>query len=58
MDQKISDRLHKQEAWLRGESINKTTLSTQFAQAMKATEPVIPEWCKDFMDVFSEKTHD
>ena len=21
-------------------------------------EPVIPEWCKDFVDVFFEKTHD
>ena len=58
MDRKISNRLHKQEAWLKGEQINKTTISTQIAQTMQSTEPVIPEWCKDFADVFSKKTHD
>ena len=58
MDRKISSRLHKWEAWLKGEWINKTTISTQIAQTTQLTEPVIPEWCKDFMDVFSEKTHD
>ena len=57
-DQKITSRLHKREAWLRGESINKATISTQIAQTTQVTEPVIPEWCKDFASVFSEKTHD
>ena len=58
MDWKISNRLHKQEAWLKGESINKTTISTQIVQAVQAAEPVILKWCKDFADVFSQKTHD
>ena len=57
-DRKISNRLYKWEAWLNGEWINKTTISTQIAQTTQATEPAIPEWCKDFMNVFSEKTHD
>ena len=57
-DQKISNRLHKRQAWLKGEWINKTTISTQIAQTAQSTEPVIPEWCKDFADGFSEKTHD
>ena len=38
--------------------INKTTISTQIAQAAQSADPIIPEWCKDFTDVFSEKTHD
>ena len=57
-DQKISHRLDKQQAWLKGEQINKTTISPQIAQATPSTEPVIPEWCNDFTDIFSEKTHD
>ena len=55
---KISNRLHKQKAWPRGKSMNKTIISTQITQAAQAAEPVIPEWCKDFVDAFSEKTHD
>ena len=43
---------------MNGEQINKTTISTQIAQAAQPTDPVIPNWCKDFADVFSEKTHD
>ena len=38
--------------------IQKITLSTQLAQDTKAPEISIPEWCKDFEDVFSEKTYD
>ena len=58
VDQKISHRLNKRQAWLNGEQINKTTISIQITQAAQSIEPVIPEWCKDFADVFSEKTHD
>ena len=56
-DQQISNRPHKREAWLKGEWINKTTISTQITQTAQSTEPVIPEWCEDFADVFSEKIH-
>ena len=56
-DQKISCRLNKRQAWLNGEQINKTTISTQIAQAAQLSDPIIPEWCKDFRDVFLEKTH-
>ena len=31
---------------------------TQIAQETKPTEVVLPEWCKDFEDVFSEKSHE
>ena len=34
------------------------TISTQITQAAQAAELVISEWCKNFVDVFSEKTHD
>ena len=40
------------------ESIHKITLSTQLAQDTQTTEVLLPEWCKDFSDVFSEKTYD
>ena len=43
---------------MNGEQINKTTISTQIAQAAGSIEPTIPEWCKDFENVFSERTHD
>ena len=56
-DRKISKRLNKRQAWLNGEQIHKTTISTQIAQATGSVEPTIPDWCKDFVDVFSEKTH-
>ena len=39
------------------ESIQKITLSTQLAQDTKTTEIPLPKWCKDFKDVFSEKTY-
>ena len=58
MDQKISSRLSKRQAWLNREQINKTTISTQIAEAARSVKPTIPKWCKDFTDVFSEKTHD
>ena len=39
------------------EHLNKITLSTKLAQATKATDQKIPDWCSDLKDVFSEKTH-
>ena len=57
-NRKISRRLDKRQAWLNGEQINKTTISTQIAQATLSADPIVPKWCKDFADVFSEKTHD
>ena len=54
-DRKISRRLDKQQAWLNGEQINKTTISTQITQATPLVDPIVTEWCKDFADVFSEK---
>ena len=39
------------------ESIQKITLSTQLTQDTKTTEISLPKWCKDFEDVFSEKTY-
>ena len=39
-------------------SIQKITLSTQLAQEAKTSKVSLPEWCKDFEDVFSEKTYD
>ena len=41
-----------------GETVGKVTISTQIAQETKPTEAVLPEWCKDFSDVFSEKSHE
>ena len=37
--------------------LNKITLSTELAQAVKSPDQMIPEWCSD-QDIFSEKTHD
>ena len=56
-DLKTAQCLKKREAWLAGETVGKVTISTQIAQETKSTEAVLPEWCKDFEDVFSEKTH-
>ena len=39
------------------EHLNKITLSTELAQASKAPEQKIPDWCSDLEDIFSEKTH-
>ena len=41
-----------------GKSIQKITLSTQLTQDAQTTEISLPEWCKDFADVFSEKTYE
>ena len=57
-DLKTACRFEKQKAWLAGESIGKITISTQIAQETKPQEATLPNWCKDFQDVFSEKTHD
>ena len=40
------------------ESIQKITLSTQLAQDAKVSKISLPAWCKDFEDVFSEKTYE
>ena len=48
----------KQKAWLAGENIRKITISTQIAQKTKSQEATLLDWCKDFEDVFSEKTHE
>ena len=57
-DLKTARRLKKREAWLSGETIGKVTISTQIAQEVKPIEATLPEWCKDFEDVFSEKSHE
>ena len=57
-DLKTTQRLRKREQWLAGETIRKITISTQIAQEMLIQETALLEWCKDFSDVFSEKTHD
>ena len=55
---KTARHFRKREAWLSGKTIRKVTISTQIAQETQSTEAVLPEWCKDFEDVFSEKTHE
>ena len=40
------------------ESVQKIILSTQLAQDPQTMEVLLPEWCRDFSDVFSEKTYD
>ena len=57
-DLKTTQRLWKREQWLTGETIGKVTISTQIAQEMPVQEAALPEWCNNFSDVFSEKTHD
>ena len=57
-DLKTARRLKKREAWLSGEIVGKVTISTQITQETKTAEAVLPEWCKDFEDVFSEKSHE
>ena len=57
-DLKTAQCLKKREAWLTGETIGKVTILTQIAQEAKPVEAILPEWCKDFEDVFSEKTHE
>ena len=57
-DLKTTRWLKKREAWLAGETIGKVTISTQIAQETKPMETTLPQWCKDFKDVFSEKSHE
>ena len=57
-DLKITQRLQKRKQWLTGETVGKVTISTQIAQETLAQEAILPEWCKDFSNVFTEKTHD
>ena len=40
------------------EQIDKLTISMEIAQAEQPKEVLIPEFCKDFADVFSEKTYE
>ena len=40
------------------ESIQKITLFIQLAQDTQTTEVLLPEWCRDFADAFSEKTYE
>ena len=56
-DLKTARHLKKREAWLSEETIRKVTILTQIAQETKPTETTLPEWCKDFEDIFSEKSH-
>ena len=55
---KTAWRFERRKAWLAGETIGKVTISTQITQETKPQEATLPDWCKDFKDVFSKKTHD
>ena len=57
-DLKTAKHLKKREAWLSRETIRKITISTQLAQESKPIETTLLEWCNDFEDVFSEKSHE
>ena len=57
-DLKTTWRLQKWECWHARETIGKITISTQIAQGTQVQEATLPDWCKDFQDIFSEKTHD
>ena len=57
-DLKTACYFEKRKAWLAGENIRKITISTQIAQETKSQEAALPDWCKDFEDIFSEKTHE
>ena len=57
-DLKMARRFEKRKAWLVRENIGKITISTQITQETKPLEVTLPDWCKDFKDVFSKKTHD
>ena len=56
-DLKMACCFKKWKAWLARENIGKITISTQIAQETKSQEITLPDWCKEFEDVFSEKTH-
>ena len=57
-DHEIERFIKERQSWLNGETIAKTTISTEIAQQEKPVEATIPTWCTDFNDVFSEETHD
>ena len=57
-DLKTARHFEKRKSWLAGENIGKVTISTQIVQETKSQEATLPDWCRDFEDVFSEKTHD
>ena len=48
----------RRKAWLAGENIRKVTISTQITQETKSQDATLPDWCKDFEDMFSKKTHE
>ena len=54
----VSPREYLPQEDLLDKSIQKITLSTQLTQDAKTSETSLPEWCKDFKDMFSEKTYD
>ena len=56
-NQKILNRLWKREQWLARETVGKFTISTQIVQNACHDETTLLNWCKEFEDVFSEKTH-
>ena len=56
-DLKTARHFEKHKAWLNGENIGKVTISMQIAQETKPQEAILPDWCKDFEDVFSEIMH-
>ena len=57
-DLKTTQRFWKRKQWLTRETVGKVTISAWIAQETLVQEAVLPEWCQDFSDVFSEKTHD
>ena len=57
-DHEIENLIRERQLWLNGETIAKTTISTEIAQKEKPVETTIPTWCSDFENVFSEKTHE
>ena len=56
-DTKINKRLRKRKLWKENESINKITISTQITQQSTPSETPVPDWCTNFLDIFSEQTH-
>ena len=57
-DYEIEKFIWERQQWLNGETIAKTTISTEIAQQEEPIEATIPVWCSDFEDVFLEKTHE
>ena len=42
----------------RHEQVDQLTISTKITQVEKPKEAIIPEFCADFTDIFSEKTYE